>query len=104
MAESTYKSDALTAVIDWDINQITDAIEGVVLADVSIYTYTPSKLDINERFHFIQDDVYYAFTLRKDERYTIATKCLLGVYSTITVEMSYVTLGNKETRIARRTE
>lgn len=95
MAEHTYKSKDLTAVIDWDINQITDAIEGVVLADVSIYAYTPSKLDINESYQFKQDNVYYAFTLRKDERYAIATKCLLGVYSTITVEMSYVTLEGK---------
>lgn len=95
MAEHTYKSKDLTAVIDWDINQITDAIEGVVLADVNIYAYTPSKLDINESYQFKQDNVYYAFTLRKDERYAIATKCLLGVYSTITVEMSYVTLEGK---------
>lgn len=95
MAEHTYKSKDLTAVIDWDINQITDAVEGVVLADVSIYAYKPSKLDINESYQFKQSDVYYAFTIKRDERYAIATKCLLGVYSTITVEMSYVTLEGK---------
>ena len=31
MAEHTYKSNDLTAVIDWDINQITSADEGKIL-------------------------------------------------------------------------
>lgn len=95
MAESTYKSKVLTAVIDWDINQITSADEGMVLADLSVYAYTPSKMDINETYTFRHSDVYYKFIIPKDDRYNLATQCLLGVYPTVPIKLFYVVAENK---------
>lgn len=90
MAEHTYKSRELTAVIDWDINQITSADEGKILADLSVFAYTPSQMDINESYMFRHAGVYYTFIIPKDERYPLATKCLLGLYPTIPVHLLYV--------------
>lgn len=89
MAESTYKSKVLTAVIDWDINQITDAEEGMVLADLSVYAYTPSKMDINESYFFKHSGIHYSFIIPKDDRYALATQCLLGLNPSIRVNLSY---------------
>lgn len=95
MAESTYKSDALTAVIDWDINQITSANEGMVLADLSVFAYRPSKLEIDETYTFKHSDVYYRFTIKKDDRYNLATQCLLGVYPIVPIKLFYMASENK---------
>ena len=90
MAEHTYKSNDLTAVIDWDINQITSADEGKIIADLNVYAYKPSPMDINESYMFRHAGVYYTFIIPKDERYPLATKCLLGLYPTIPVHLLYV--------------
>lgn len=90
MAEHTYKSKDLTAVIDWDLNQITSADEGKILADLSVYAYKPSPMDINESYMFRHAGVYYTFVIPKDERYPLATKCLLGIYPIIPVHLLYV--------------
>ena len=46
MAEHTYKSNDLTAVIDWDINQITSADEGKIIADLNVYAVSYTHLTL----------------------------------------------------------
>lgn len=90
MAEHTYKSKDLTAVIEWDVTQTTAQDEGMILADISIYAYKPSQLDIHESYIFNHSGVYYTFVIPRETRHQLATKCLLGVNPTLSVRMSYV--------------
>jgi hypothetical protein len=91
MAEATYKSKDLVAVITWDMAQLTAGQqEGQVLADIDIHTYHPSQMRINESYMFRHGGIHFSFILPMEERDEIATRALLGIPQTITKQLYYV--------------
>lgn len=91
MAEHTYKSNDLVAVITWDLSQLTAAQgEGHVLADIEIHKYRPSKLPINESYTFKHGGIHFGFIIPMEDRGEIATRALLGIPQTITKSMCYI--------------
>ncbi|ARB11745.1 hypothetical protein CB1_18 [Pectobacterium phage vB_PatP_CB1] len=91
MAEATYKSKDLVAVITWDMAQLTAGQdEGRVLADIEIHKYYPSQLKINESYMFRHGGIYFSFIIPMMDRAEIATKALLGIPQTITKELYYM--------------
>ena len=91
MAEHTYKSKDLIAVINWDMAQLTAGqSEGRVLADIDIHAYTPSKMRINESYMFRHGGIHFSFIIPMEDRAEIATRALLRIPQTITKELYYV--------------
>lgn len=89
MAEHTYRSSVFTAVITWDISQVTVADEGVILADIEVVAYRPSVMDINEYYQFKHGFIQYGFTIPKDVRHVLATRVLLGASASICLPLKY---------------
>ena len=91
MAEHTYKSKDLTAVITWDMAQLTAGQnEGRVLADIDIHAYIPSQMRINESYMFRHGGIHFSFIIPMDDRPEIAMRALLRIPQTITKELYYV--------------
>lgn len=91
MAEATYKSKDLVAVITWDMAQLTAGQnEGRVLADIEIHKYYPSQLKINESYMFRHGGIHFSFIIPMADRAEIATRALLGIPQTIVKELYYV--------------
>ncbi|AQT27861.1 hypothetical protein CB3_019 [Pectobacterium phage vB_PatP_CB3] len=91
MAEHTYKSKDLTAVITWDMAQLAAwQNEGRVLADIDIHAYIPSQMRINESYMFRHSGIHFSFIIPMDDRPEIAMRALLRIPQTITKELHYV--------------
>ena len=96
MAEHTYKSKDLIAVINWDMSQLTAGqSEGRVLADIDIQAYTPSQMRINESYMFRHGGIHFSFIIPMVDRAEIATRALLGIPQTITKQLYYVLPGDQ---------
>lgn len=91
MAEATYKSKDLVAVITWDMSELAAfQREGRVLADIEIHKYCPSQLKINESYMFRHSGIHFSFIIPMADRAEIATRALLGIPQTITKQLYYV--------------
>lgn len=91
MAEATYKSKDLVAVITWVMAQLTAGQnEGRVLADIEIHKYYPSQLKINESYMFRHGGIHFSFIIPMNDRPEIAMRALLRIPQTITKELYYV--------------
>lgn len=86
-----YKSHNLNALIQWDMMQLfAGQDEGKLLADITIYSYTPSRLMTDESYTFQWMGVKFGFIISMSERPEIATRALLGIPQTICKELYYV--------------
>jgi hypothetical protein len=84
------KRKYIRADVSWDATQLTAAQdEGEVLADIHVKAFNPELRNAVKLITFVDNDIYFGFSIDNSLYDVIRTKCLLGLEYNLIVVMQY---------------